>query len=275
MDLQRKRLASAERLRELLDSAFASRFHDHATMLKISSTAVVLAEEKFHELPSDLRVSAWTLHGNALRIAGRYQEAERALERAASLPVFDPPTKCHLLEITASLYRNTGRFEGAAEFLTAAIASYRSAGESQSEARTWNILGLVYLDSGDRPQALRAFQSALRLLGPASPLEIVVSTGHNLLETLLADGRLAAASTVLVLLEPYYRRLTSTRLSAKAEWLRARLCRSLQQLPAAQLAFERAYALLSTEPRAPELPELFQEMAELRAVMKSSPITAE
>lgn len=44
MDLRRNRLASAERVRELLDSAFASRYHDVATMLKLSSTAVALAE---------------------------------------------------------------------------------------------------------------------------------------------------------------------------------------------------------------------------------------
>jgi hypothetical protein len=96
-----------------------------------------------------------------------------------------------------------------------------------------------------------------------------------LLETLVADGRFEAAASALVVLEPYYRGLTSARLAAKAEWLRARLCRGLQQLPAAQLAFERAHALLITEPRAPELPELLQEMAELEALMSNSPIPAE
>jgi hypothetical protein len=54
---RRRRLASAERVRELLDSAFASRYHDHATMLTLSSTAVVLAEEKSQELPPDLVVA--------------------------------------------------------------------------------------------------------------------------------------------------------------------------------------------------------------------------
>src|ERR1043165_6327864 len=99
---RRRRLASAERVRELLDLAFASRFHDQATMLKLASTAVALAEEKSHVLPPDLLVAAWTLYGNALRIAGRYQEAERALERAAKLPASDPPTRTNLLEIRAS-----------------------------------------------------------------------------------------------------------------------------------------------------------------------------
>jgi tetratricopeptide (TPR) repeat protein len=270
MELRRKRLANAERVKELVDSAFASRYHDLATMLKFSSTAVALAEEKSHELPSDLVVAAWTQYGNALRIAGRYDEAERALERAAALPAADLSTKTHLLEVKASLHRNTDKFESAAQFLTAAIDAHRSIGDSHSEARTWNLLGIVYLDMKDRSRALRAFQTALDLVGPDAPLDLIASTGHNLLETLIADGRLSAASSALMLLEPFYRRLTSTRLSAKVEGLRARLCRELRQFPAAQLAYERAYALLLTEPRFPELPELpdlLKEMADLEATM--------
>jgi tetratricopeptide (TPR) repeat protein len=274
MELRRKRLASAERVRELLDSAFASRYHDQATMLKLSSTAVALAEEKSHELPPDLLVAAWALYGNALRIAGRYEEAERALERAAALPASDPPTKSNLLEVRASLYRNTGRFENAAQLLTAAIDTYQSAGDSQGEARTWNLLGITYLDWGDRPRALRAYRTALDLLGPDAAVDAVAMTGHNLLQALIADGRLSAAASVLALLEPYYRRITSARLSAKFEWTRARLCRGLQQLPAAQLAFERAYALLSTEPRSPDLPALLQEMAELANAMRRPPVSS-
>ncbi|HVR95387.1 MAG TPA: tetratricopeptide repeat protein, partial [Thermoanaerobaculia bacterium] len=169
MELRRKRLASAARVRELLDSAFASRYHDHVTMLKLASRAVALAEEKSHELPPDIMVAAWTLYGNALRIVGRYQAAEKALDRAATLPASDPQTRSNLLEIRASLYRSTDRIEQAVELLTTAIAAYKSAGDSQSEARTWNLLGILCVDSGDRQQALRAFKSALDLLMPDAP----------------------------------------------------------------------------------------------------------
>src|SRR3954447_20462556 len=102
MDLRRKRVASAERVRELVDAAFAARYQDLAAMLKFSSRAVALAEEKIDELPSDLVVAAWTQYGNALRIVGSYPEAERALDRAAALPTSDPRTRIHLLEVTAS-----------------------------------------------------------------------------------------------------------------------------------------------------------------------------
>lgn len=87
MVLQRKRVANAERVKELIDSAFAARYQDLTVMLKLSSAAVALAEEKSHELPPDLMVAAWTQYGNALRIAGRYPEAERVLKRATALPL--------------------------------------------------------------------------------------------------------------------------------------------------------------------------------------------
>jgi tetratricopeptide (TPR) repeat protein len=265
MEFQRKRSANAEKVRELVDSAFAARYQDLTAMLRISSRAVALAEEKSHELPSDLVVAAWTQYGNAFRIAGRYQEAEKALARAASLQTSDPPTRINLLEITANLHRNTGRFDSAVRLLKSAIDAQKPCGDFNSEARIHNILGITYLDCGDRQRALQCFQTALDLLGPDAPLDVLAATGHNLLEALIADGRLAAATVALALLEPFYRRLTPARLAAKTEWLRARLYRGLNQFSAARLAYERAYELMSTEPRCPDLAELIREMAELPA----------
>jgi len=263
MNLHHKPVANAVRVREMVDAAFAARYQNLSEMLRISSRAVALAEEKSDELPPDLVVAAWTQYGNALRIAGDYEKAEKALERATALPVSDLPTKIHLLEVTASLHRNTDRFESAADFLTVAIDAYKSLGDPIGEARTHNLLGLVCLDWGDRPRALRAYQTALDLLGPDAPTDIVAATGHNLVETLIEDGRLGAAAAALALLEPFFRRFPTEALIAKTEWLRARLCRELKQFTAARFAFERAYALLRTEPRCRELADLIKEMSEL------------
>lgn len=258
-----KRAANAERVRELVDAAFAARFHDVPSMLRISSTAVALAEERLDELPVDLIVAAWTQYGNALRITGRFREAERALSRAAALGPGDLDTRIHLLEVTASLQRVTGNFERAVELLDSAIQLQECFGNLNGEARTRNLLGIVYYDCADWPKAISAFQSALHLLGPGAPVDILVSTGHNLLDTLIAAGRLSAAASFLVILEPFHNRLTSARLLAKAHWMRARLCRQMNQFSAARIAYERAHALLSTEPRVPELAELLGEIADL------------
>lgn len=263
MVLRCRKTASAEMVRELIDSAFAARYQDVPAMLKLSSTAVALAEEKKEELPADLLVAAWTQYGNALRIAGRYSEAEKALERGHSLPSTVPTTRIHLLEVSASLHRNMGRFETAVHFLKTAIEAHRALEDSLGEARTYNILGIVYFDAGDRAQALHAYQAALNLLGPEAPIDVIATTGHNLLETLIADRRLGAAASSLAVLEPVFRRFPPGRLTAKTEWMRARLCRELEQYSAARLAYERAYALLSSEPSAPELAELAGEMAAL------------
>jgi tetratricopeptide (TPR) repeat protein len=187
----------------------------------------------------------------------------------------DPSTRAHVLEIRASLYRDTGRFESAAQLLNAAIDEHRSIGDWLGEARALNLLGIVYSDSKNYSPSLRAFRAALDLLGPDAPVDALVMTGHNLLEALLDSGRLSAAASVLALLEPFYSRITSSRLAAKAQWARARLYRESKHLHAAQLAYERAYEFLSAEPRSPELSRLVQEMAELEALMDDQSVSSE
>jgi tetratricopeptide (TPR) repeat protein len=249
----------AQTVRALVVSAFEARYHCLTELLSRASTAVAVAEEKAHALPGDLVTAAWVHYGNALRIAGQVQEAERALERAGARPATDLQTRVELLEVRAALHRNTGRLDSAASFLVAALEAQRPM--DPSIVRTFNLLGLVALEAGDRLKALRFFHAALDLVGPATPVDIVASTGHNLVETLIAEGRLAAASAAMTWVEPYYLRLTAARLIAKAEWMRARLWRALRQVPAAQRAYERAHERLSTEPRSPELPDLVNEMA--------------
>lgn len=267
MERRPKRVASAEKVRELVDSAFATRYYDLEATLRSASQAVTLAEEKRYEMPADLIMAAWTEYGNALRIAGRYEEAGRALKKAEAEPASDPHTRAHFLEVKATLHRWTRRFESAVEFLHSAIEIQRSIGNPDGEARHHNHLGIIYLDAGDLPQALRSYQAALDLYGPDSPVDLMVMTSHNMLEALIAWGRPTAAATVLALLERFYQRITSTRLAAKAEWARAKLCREFGQFDAAKLAFERTHALLIKEPRSPELPELIEEMAELEILI--------
>ncbi len=238
MPLRRKRLTPAERLRKLVDSARTSRNRDLPTMLRLSSAAVALAEEKIAELPNDLVIAAWTQFGNAHRIAGRYEVAQQALNRAAELPTSDTATKVALLEVTANLHRDTGRYESAVHLLTSAIADQKLLGDSTGEARSMHLLGLTYLDSGEPERALCAFQTALGLLGDA-PLDVVASTGHSLFRALIQAGRLSAAAAALEVLEPFYRRLASARLAARCAWVRARLWRNL-------LAVHRRPACLRT-----------------------------
>jgi tetratricopeptide (TPR) repeat protein len=154
-------------------------------------------------------------------------------------------------------------------FLIAALDAQRSMGPSI--VRTFNLLGLVALEAGERPEALHFFNTALELVGPATPADVIASTGHNLVETLIAEGRYAVASATMELLEPSYLRLTSARLLAKAEWMRARLWRALHQVTAARRAYERAFAHLSTEPRSRELPDLVCEMAGFFTTTATSP----
>src|SRR4051812_18367236 len=102
------RRGDAQAVRDLVVSAFEARYHNLTELLSLASTAVACAEEQADALPVDLVTAAWTHYGNALRIAGQYQDAERALERAAALPASGLQTRVELLEVRAALHRNTG-----------------------------------------------------------------------------------------------------------------------------------------------------------------------
>jgi tetratricopeptide (TPR) repeat protein len=251
---------------ELVRLAFNSRYENLSNLLSISSAAVAAVEEKSSGLPPDLVVAAWTQHGNALRITGQYEEAERALEQAGELAALaGKQVQIDLLEVWASLHRNTSRLESAGRLLATALALQSPWSCSPLAARAHNLLGIVLLDAGGRARALQLFKTALDLAGPETPVDVVASTGHNLVEALLAEERFEEACAAMLSLEALYRRFRSARLEAKAEWLRARLCRAVHQPAAAALAYRRAHERLSTEPRSPELLDLEAEMADLIA----------
>jgi tetratricopeptide (TPR) repeat protein len=254
--------ASAEEIKHLVTSSFAARYHDLAATLEHSRQAADLVESSHEQMPAGLAASAWTQYGNALRLTGRYEEAETALARAGELPHI-LTTAAQLLAVKASLYRNTGSLESAAECLTAAIRKHKAVVDPAGEARLHNLLGVIYEESGKLPQAFRSFRNAMTLFRPDTPPDLVVSTGHNLLGTLIAANRLEDAAAASILLEPNYRRLSSPRIKAKAEWMRARLCRAMNRIPAARLAYDRACEILNAEPFSPELADLTAERAGL------------
>jgi tetratricopeptide (TPR) repeat protein len=270
MDLIAASSPAALEIKNLVTASFAARYDDLTASLVASRSAVALVEKTQEELPADLVVAAWTQYGNALRLTGRYVEAGEALATAGErqLSELPTPTSAHLLSVRASLHLNTGRFANAANCLVAAIAVHRSLGDTIGEARLHSLLGIVYKDWGKLPEAFDSFQKAMDLLGPDSPPELVVATGHNMFAALIKAGRLEDAAAALALLEPQYRRLASPRILAKAEWMRARLCRAMRQLSAARLAYERAYDILIAEPASPDLLELADEMADLFIPMK-------
>jgi tetratricopeptide (TPR) repeat protein len=255
---------TTQRIQDLVASSFACRYDDLGAMLEDARAAVALVEEPQEELPAELVVKAWTQLGNALRLTGRFAEAEKALARAEAIPISDLPTSIHVLEVQASLHRNTRSYECAACLLGVAIAAHQPLNNPDGEARLYIQLGIVHLDAGQRPRAFRYFRTALDLLTPDSPPDLLIAAGHNMFQTLIAAGRLAAASRALAGLEPTYRQLTSPRIAARAEWLRARLYRAKEQWAAARLAYERAHELLSAEPLAPDLAQLTKEMSDLR-----------
>ena len=123
---------------------------------------------------------AWLLYARALRSAGHSAEANEALDRAeAVMPNYAEPSA-----VRADWLREDGRLDEARQQLKESLR--RAPGRSH----IWRNLGLIEEARGDRNEAQRAFQTALRL-GNAN-----ADVPQRLAQLLAASGKPDDASRV-------------------------------------------------------------------------------
>lgn len=126
---------------------------------------------------------AWLLYGRALRATGRPTEANEALDRAEAVqPSYADPSA-----VRADWLRQDGRLDEARRQLKESLR--RAPGRSH----IWRTLGLVEDARGDKMEAQRAFQTALRL-GDAN-----ADVRQRLAQLLAASGKADDASRVTAL----------------------------------------------------------------------------
>lgn len=121
---------------------------------------------------------AWLIYGEALEGAGRSVEADQALKEAElAQPSYPLPP-----EMRAEWLRKKGRLDEALLQIKESIR--RGAGRGSA----WRTLGVIADARGDRTEALRAFQTALRL-GEAD-----VDTRQRVTQLLASSGKTDEAS---------------------------------------------------------------------------------
>jgi tetratricopeptide (TPR) repeat protein len=123
---------------------------------------------------------AWLVYARALRLTGRPAEANEALNRAESLQ----PSNGEPAAERAEWQRQDGRLDEANRQIRESIR--RAPGRSSA----WRTLGLIEDARGNRAEALRAFQTALRL-GDAN-----AEVGQRLAQLLAGSGKADEASRV-------------------------------------------------------------------------------
>src|ERR1700710_1964919 len=87
---EREAFEGAPLVELVMERSWASRYDDPQRMITLAETARVLADNLSlrrygRKIVADIRAQAWAELGNAYRVAGKLEAAERALQRAAAL----------------------------------------------------------------------------------------------------------------------------------------------------------------------------------------------
>lgn len=197
--------AGLDFVESLIDRAWSLRHESPAEMLRTARLAVLQANSlsaKTHGAPelADVQSRAWAVYGNASRVAGDLDEAQRALDRAAELLELgtgEASARARLYELQASLESARGNDDLALTALDAAYAIYHERGDGHMAGRVLISKGLYAGYAGRLREALRLTQQGLQRVDEAQDPGLVLSALHNQLWFLLESGRAREARTML------------------------------------------------------------------------------
>jgi tetratricopeptide (TPR) repeat protein len=262
--LQRGILPTPGSVRDLLDRAFEVRFNDRSLAQEASSTAVLLAESG--PIPIDLKGAAWTQYANALRVAGRFTDAEVALRVAAEHlgESASAANRAVFLEISASLARDLNNFCGALPLLDGALAIYLQIDDVAAITRVLVLRGLALKDCGRGGEAVAVLKAALDALDPREDYSLYFAAGHGMVDALISCKRLGLAESCFNGYAEVFLETTVPLLQAKVVWLKGRLLAARGASREAQEKFERALEVMERE-GAP-VPDLTVLRADLQAL---------
>lgn len=180
----------------------------------------------------DLQARAWATLGNARRLAGDVQGADRAFGTAEghlARGSGDPSEEARLLEYKSSLRRSERRFEEALELIEEAIELYRLLTERHLTGRALVRRGVILGFLDQLPESITSLQEGLALLDAAAEPRIDLYGRHNLFCFLLEAGRLLEAQAMLAETRRLHREVGEPLNLLRLHWLEGRLAAALEQ----------------------------------------------
>jgi tetratricopeptide (TPR) repeat protein len=181
--------------------------------------------------------------GNAYRLIGELDAAERCLRQAVALAgrgSGEPLLTSAVADLAASVLADQRRFPAAIAVLTRLHQAYRRLGYRRLAARTLLVSSLVHSYAGEAERALPLLLRALDGLDAAREPQLTALALHNLAKLLLDLGRPGAAARVL------FPALRAGKLSPapldrlRQGWLAGRIAAALGAWEEAEAAFRRA-----------------------------------
>lgn len=244
----------------LIDKAREATFQDAAQSFELARLAVAITESLDDEScgSAEVREGLWCKASaqlaNALRIAGRHAEAERAFRPVEAVIAEEGriglQDLARVLDLRASLHRELRQFEPAARLLDRVITIYRKLG-------TWNLLGRALMqrsaicgEVGDLETEIRMLRRALDLIDPNEEPRSFLVARHNLIFALNQSGRSREAFALLFHTRPLYFKMGDRLSLLRLRWLEGGVAVGLGRLEQAEVAFREvrdAYVQLSLD----------------------------
>jgi tetratricopeptide (TPR) repeat protein len=151
--------------------------------------------------------------------------AQRLLD-AGSGP--QTPPAAELLSLQASLASYAGRFEEAARLLNRAASFYRQSGDLHRFGRTLIKKGAVMGNAGELDSATRLLRRGIDLIDGTLEPRLMVCAVHNLIWYLHESGREAQAAACLDGARRLYQRAGDRRDLGRLRWLEGKIARRLE-----------------------------------------------
>jgi DNA-binding CsgD family transcriptional regulator/tetratricopeptide (TPR) repeat protein len=137
-------------------------------------------------------------YGQLLWYAGRFADAERAVEAASALVGADAPAadRAQVLSWSAVMQFWRGRFESAIELAREAVDASRASGQRAVEVEALGILGDALRFTGSSREAIERFTEARQVAADAGSIEGLLFASDSLAECLVDTDHLEEAVAV-------------------------------------------------------------------------------
>lgn len=246
---EEERFANPRLVQVFIDRSHAARYADPEAMLHWAGMARAIATRCTPEAAgsasklSDLRGEAWGQYGNALRMAGRLQEAEEVMRTAQGYlqaGTGDPALKAHLGEQIASLYTHQRRFDSAIAELGEAADIFRQLGETHAFARTLVVQAVACVYAGKADRAVELLNRAIPLIDHEGDPHLLLAACHNLVRCYIDLDQPDHALSLYSEAQYLYREFSDPLILLKAGWQEGQLLRDLGHLRNAETMLAHA-----------------------------------
>jgi tetratricopeptide (TPR) repeat protein len=220
-----------DRCEALLEAARGLRHRDPEGMVMVATYAAEVADrlgarDGSQSEIADLQARAWAELANARRITGDLPGAEADLERAltrAEQGTNDPLLLARIMDLTASLYRATGRFAEAHRLLDGVYTLYRERGDLHLAGRARIAKGISVGTGGDPGTAIGLLGEGLATVDSQRDPLLILAAVHNLIVFLVDAGLDAEGERLILATRPLYTRWADSMHLLKLDWIAGRI----------------------------------------------------